>query len=155
MVAIVCFFIVAAFTIELYWLIFHSSLAARSHFDVVAYLFGIYGQGDAAYFDQVTPLTLGLESINVFFTQWLHVWLLYAILRKRPYRFALQLGVASYVAYSVVLYFWESYLSGWQYMRSTAPLILALYVAVNLPWLLGNLYVAWHAGVRITRRFAG
>jgi hypothetical protein len=141
-IAMLVFFVVMAFTMELWWLLHADRLVALADTDWLAHLFRYYGEGDSAYFDRVTPFSRGLESINIFFTQWLNVWLIYAIVRRRPYRYALQLTVGSYLAYSVVLYFWVAHLSGYEGMREKNFFSAFIFVVPNLPWLLGYLYLA-------------
>lgn len=149
------FFIGMAFTVELYWVLFSDQLVARAHTEILAFLFSLYGDGDSAYYDNVTALTRGLETINIFFTQPLHAWLIVAILRQKPYRHALQLALSSYVAYSVLLYFWTAYLSGYAGMRTRSVSTFVIFYMPNLPWLLGSLYMAYDSMVAITRRFRG
>src|SRR5438128_1452007 len=111
------FFILVACTLELYWVVYADQLVPRSQTDLLAYWFSFYGEADTAYYDHVTPFSRGVETLNVFVTQWLNLWLMYAILKRRPYRHALQLAVGAYVSYSVILYFWLAHLSGYEGMR--------------------------------------
>ncbi len=148
------FFIVVAFTAELYWLLFHASLPARASTSFFGRLFQIYGDADRAYFDAVTSFSLCLEGINVFFTQLLNAWLIVAILRRRPERYALQLAISAYLSYSVVLYFLHMQVEGFSEMNGVNVRTLSMFYGINAPWLAGHLYMAWDAFRVIVRRFA-
>jgi hypothetical protein len=150
-VAMVVAFIASAFTLELYWLVHHDELPARVGTDALARLYRVYGAVDPGFYDRVTPFTVGLELINVGFTQVLNVMLLVGIVKDRWYRYPLQLVVGSYVAYSVVLYFAVGHLSGYPTDRSLGGFLL--FYAPNLPWLLAHLYMVGHATAALRRRF--
>ena len=150
---LLCFFIAVALTVELYWIVYHNELPRRSQTDFLAYLFAIYSAGDQAYYRHVSYFALGLETINVFFTQFAHIWLIFAIVKRRPYRHALQLAISSYLAYSVVLYFWVAHLSGYENMPTKNPYAFFIFVTPNLPWLLANIYLAAHSVAVITQYF--
>lgn len=152
-VGLLALFIVFAFTVELYWIVFHDELAARAQSDLLARIFAIYNAGDQAYFRHVSPFALGLETLNVFVTQPANLWLIVAIITRRPYRHALQLAVSSYVVYSVVLYFWTAYLSDYENMPVKDFYGFFIFVVPNLPWLCANLYLAANSIAAITRRF--
>ena len=144
-VILLTFFLAVAFSLELHWIIYADSLVPRSKYDWIAYLYSIYGEADSAYYDSVSSFTLGLETINVFVTQILNVWLIWAIFRNRRYRYALQLTVGSYLTYSVVLYFWVFHLAGYADMKDHSPYAFFVLIAPNLPWLCGYVYLAWDA----------
>jgi hypothetical protein len=150
---LLAFFILVAFTVELYWVVYADQLVARSDSDLLAYGFSFYGEADSAYYDHVTPLSLGLETLNVYVTQWLNLWLAYAILKHKPYRYALQLALGAYLTYSLVLYFWTAHLSGYAGMRERSFYTFFMFVTPNLPWLLGYLYLAYDAIRAINARF--
>ena len=144
-VILLMFFLAVAFSLELHWIIYAASLVARSKYDWIAYLYSIYGKADPAYYDSVSSFTLGLETINVFVTQILNVWLIWAIFGNRRYRYALQLAVGSYLTYSVVLYFWVFHLAGYAGMQGHSPYMFFVLIAPNLPWLCGYVYLTWDA----------
>ena len=146
------FFILVACTVELYWVLYADQLVARSQTDLLAYGFSFYGEADRAYYDRVTPFTKGLETLNVFVTQWLNLWLGYAILKRKPYRYALQLTLGAYLTYSVVLYFWAAHLSGYEGMQQRSLYAFVMFIVPNLPWLVGYLYLGCDAFRAITRR---
>jgi hypothetical protein len=147
------FFVLVACTLELYWVLYADQLVARSQTDLIAHGFRFYGEADSAYYEHVTPFSLGLETLNVFVTQWLNLWLAYAILKHKPYRYALQLTLGAYLTYSLVLYFWTAHLSGYSGMRQRSFFAFFLLVTANLPWLVGYLYLGYDAFRAITRRF--
>lgn len=147
------FFALVALTLELYFILFHRELPARAATQLFARLFAIYGAADSHYYDPVSPLALALESINVFVMQPLCMLLVYAIVRRRPYRWPLQLGVGAYLALSVVLYFLVAIVSGYDGMAERNATSFALFYGGNLPWLAGYAWLALDAGVVIAGRF--
>ena len=143
-------FVVTAYTMELYWLVYWRELPQRT--DVMALLYRAYGHADLGYYGGVTSFEVGLESFHVAISQPLHLALIYAIVRGRPYRYPLQLALAAYVCYSTVLFLTAKYMSGYAQMPVHdfgSQLMLHL---ANMPWILGNLYLAIDAGVAITGR---
>jgi len=139
---LLCFFILIAFSLELYWLIYRDELVARAPTELFARLFQIYGDADRAYYDRISPLAIGLEGINVYFTQLLNVLLMYAIVARRHWRHTLQLLLGSYLAYSVILYFYAAHVVDYPDMRYQSAYTFFLFYATNLPWLLGYGYMA-------------
>lgn len=144
------FYLLVAFTFEVYWLVNARALPERAPTDLWARLFSIYGDCDRAYYDRVTPLALCLEGINVLFTQALNALLIFGIVKARPWRHPLQLAVSAYLSYSVVLYFLEAHVSGYANMRYRSAYTYALFYGVNAPWLLGHLWMAWDSFVTLT-----
>jgi hypothetical protein len=148
------FFGLIAATLELYFIVFHRDLPARADSHLFARLFAIYGVADRAYFDRVSPLALALEGINVFVMQPLCLLLVYAIVRRRAYRWPLQLGIGSYLGFSVVLYFLVAVVSGYEGMSERSGQAFALFYGANLPWLVGYGWLALDASVVISRTLA-
>jgi len=150
-VGLLCFFVFVAFTVELYFVCYSDHLPQRS--DWMARGLSFYGRGDRGYYDHVTTFELGLESFNVFFTQFLSIAVVCGILRKRVWRYPLQMIAASYVCYSTTLYLLANHLSGYaETPRHDLVSMLILYVP-NLPWVLGNAWLAGDAGRGITAGF--
>jgi hypothetical protein len=149
------FFLTIAFSLELYWLEHHGELVELAPHELFARLFQIYGDADRCYYDRVSPTAIGLESINVYFTQALNLWLMWAIVARAHYRHVLQLVVGSYLSYSVILYFWAAHVTGYPDMRYHAPYTYFLFYAPNLPWLLGYGFMAWHSARALTARTRG
>lgn len=153
-IGLLLFFIAVACTMELYYVVYADQLVARAKTDWIAYLFSLYGVADRTYFDAVSPLSLALETFNVFFTQPLDIWLIWAIYRRKRYRHVLQLIISSYLTYSVVLYFWQAQLSGFADMGEHSFYAFFMFYAPNLPWLLGYGYLAYDAARELTRALA-
>ncbi len=147
------FCIVIGWSLELYWCVHRADLVPLAKTNWIANLFRIYGEADSSYFAVQSPLSLGLETLNVFVTQFLNLWLIYAIVQRKAYRHVLQLGIASYLTYSVIFYFWSEHLNGWGHMRVVSPWLMFLYIAPNLPWLFFHMYMIGHSGAAITKRF--
>jgi hypothetical protein len=137
------FFLCIAFSLELYWLVFRDELVARAPTELFARLFQIYGDADRAYYDRISALAIGLEGINVYITQAVNLWLMFAIVARKHYRHVLQLLVGSYLSYSVILYFWCAHVTGYPDMRYQSAYTYFLFYAPNLPWLLGYAWMAW------------
>ena len=152
-VGLLGFFTLIAVTLELYFIACHRDLPARMQTQLFARLFAIYGTADRAYFDPVSPLALALEIINVFALQPLCLLLIYAIVRRRPYRWPLQLGIGAYLGMSVVLYFLVGIVSGYDGMAERSGKTFALFYGANLPWLVGYGWLALEAGLTIARKF--
>ena len=149
------FFLCIAFSLELYWLVFRDELVTRAPHELFARLFQIYGDADRAYYDRVSALAIGLEGINVYFTQLLNVWLAYAIIARKHYRHVLQLIVASYLAYSVILYFWCAHVVGYPDMRYKSAYTYFLFYVPNFPWLFGYAWMAWISARALNARMRG
>lgn len=133
-----------AFTLELYFVLHFQDVGDRR--DVFARLFQFYGAGDRAYAGEGDVyFPLALESLHVTVTQVLAAVVAFGVLRNRPYRYPLQLAVSSYVAYSVVLYFWRAVVGGYENMPERRAWNYFIFYVPNLPWLLGNLLLAWYA----------
>jgi len=139
------FTLCAALSLELYWFTYRDELVVRAETEWMAKLFRIYGDADRGIYDQVTPMAVGQEAINIFITQLFNLWLIVAIIARKRYRYVLQLGLGSYVAYSVVLYYASAHLTGYPDMRYRSLWTFGLLYGANLPWLLGYGALAWAA----------
>ena len=134
------FFFAVAISVELYFLVAHDHLVAASQHHPLARVLALYGAADRDYFARPSALALALEGLNVFVTQPLGVALAFAIVRRRWWRWALQLAVGAYLTYSVILYFVVGGVSGFAGMSDRSAATFALYFGANLPWLAGG---AW------------
>ena len=152
--AVLAFFFVMATTVELYFLVAHEHLAESARSNFIARMFEIYAPADRAYFQPVSSLAIALELLNVLVTQPLGLVIMYGIIKKRPWRYPLQLVVGSYLAYSVVLYFLEAQVSGFANMAARTPTNYALFYGANAPWLIGYAWLALDAGRVAVARFA-
>lgn len=148
------FFFAVAWTVELYFLVWHRELPARAPTELLARGFRLYGLADRGFYDRVTPLVLTLEGLNVFVMQPLCALLAYAIVRGRRYRWPLQLAIGSYLSLSVVIYFVVDAVAGHVNMREQSVAAYALLYGANLPWLVGYGWLAVDAGVTIARALA-
>jgi EXPERA (EXPanded EBP superfamily) len=147
------FFALVAVTLELYFLVFHRELVARTPTQLFARLFSIYGVADRGYYDHISPMALALEGINVFVMQPLCALVVYAIVRGRAYRWPLQLAVGAYLSMSVVVYFAVAVVSGYADMTEHSARAFALFYGANAPWLVGYGWLAVEAGRAIARAF--
>jgi hypothetical protein len=146
---LIAFFVAVALTVELYWLVHAFDLPARDSW--LAHGFGLYGRGDRGYYDQVSWFEAGLESFNIIFTVPAYLVVAFAIVSGRSYRWPLQLCLGAYVTYSVVLYFTAKHVTGYAQMpEHDVRSFLILYIP-NLPWLIGNGYLAFDAARAILR----
>ncbi|GAA2511906.1 hypothetical protein [Streptomyces gobitricini] len=146
------FSLLLAFTLELYFILHFDDIHRQNH--LFADLFSIYAAGDRSYFGQGDiHFPLALETLHVCVTQLLNALIAVAVLRGSPYRYPLQLAVSSYVSYSVVLYFWTAVLDGYAHMPEKTAWGYFIFYAPNLPWLAGNLLLAWFAFRAVLRRF--
>ena len=149
-VALLGFFFVMGFTIELYFVVAHRGLvAARAAHNPLAWLMSLYGPSDRDYFQAPSPLALSFEGFNVFVTQPLGIVLAWAIAKKRWWRWPAQLAIGAYVAYSVVLYFVIAQVGGFAGMSGRSFRTFAVFYGANLPWLVGYGWMAWDAAREI------
>ena len=91
--ALLGFFCFVALTIELYFLVAHGSLVAAAAHNPLAWLLSFYGPSDSAYFASPSPLALALEGLNVVVTTPLVALLALGVVRRRAWRWPLQLGL--------------------------------------------------------------
>src|ERR1041384_6169459 len=101
------FFLLFALTIDLYWLVNHDRLPEAAG-----------TPADRGYYDRAGKLEVGLEAFNVCVTPIFYIALLYGLARRRPWRYAVQLAVGSWVAYSVVLDYWVAAIGGYPAMET-------------------------------------
>lgn len=151
--ALLGFFFLIAFTIELYYVVAHDRIVAEAGHNPLAWLLAIYGPSDRAYFDAPSPLTITLEGFNVVVTQPLGIALALAVWRRRNWRWPLQVAIGAYVTYSVVLYFAIAQVSGFAGMRDHSVRSFAIFYGANLPWLAGYAWLMWDAAREIALRF--
>lgn len=153
-IALIVFFAVVALTVEAYWLVFHQVMETRT--DPIARLLALYWPADYSYRIPGYPVeksfALALESVNTLVTQWLSFLLIWAILKRRPYRYALQLTVATYTFYGTFLYYFVAHLSGYAVADKSTYAFVMLYLA-NLPWLVGYAWIGADAFRAIVGRY--
>src|SRR5579872_681182 len=98
-VGLIVFFLLFAVTIDLYWLVNHDRLPQLAASSPVARMYRDFAPADHGYYDRPGKLEVGLEALNVFVTPLFYVALLYGLMRRRPWRYAVQLALGSWVAY--------------------------------------------------------
>jgi hypothetical protein len=143
-VGLLVFFILIAVTLELYWLIFHDSMLQRT--DIFAKLLSIYWPCDRTYrdpgMDNAIAFTMGVESLNVLMKP-LDVLLIWAIVKRKPWRHSLQLPLAMCLAYGTILYYYVAHLSGYLVFTVHAPYVYWMFYGINAPWLIGYGYLVY------------
>ena len=139
--ALVGFFLLFAVTVDFYWLANHDRLPRLAADHWMAGIYRTYATADRAYYDRPGKLEVALETMNVYVTPLFYAALLYGLLRRRPWRYAVQLAVGSWVAYSVLLDFWVAILGGYPGMQFHTFANFFKFYSANAPWLLGHLYL--------------
>src|SRR3954469_7172426 len=86
------FFLLFAVTIDLYWLVNHDRLPEVAASRPIARMYRDFAASDRGYYDRPGKLEVGLEALNVFVTPFFYIALLYGMKRRRPWRYAAQLG---------------------------------------------------------------
>ena len=141
--------------LEAYWVVFHNEMEHRT--DIFARLLSIYWPADSTYripgYGPEKAFTLSLESMNTFVFQWFNVALIYAIVKRRPWRHALQVVLATCIGYGTVLYYYVAHLSGYAVFERRTVGVFLLFYLVNAPWLLGPAYMVVDSCRAVTRAF--
>jgi hypothetical protein len=154
-VGLLVFFMLIALTLEAYWLIFHNVMESRT--DLFAQALRLYWPADQTYrvpgHSVAKSFTLALERINTMVSQSLNAWLIFAIVRRRYYRHALQLTLATYTAYGTLLYLYVAHISGYAVFEYRGTYPFALFYLANAPWLLGYGWMAYESIRAIAHRF--
>ncbi len=136
----IVFFSLVAVTLEAYWLLHVHDMVQQDH--PFARGFAFYGRGDRGYFDEISGFEFALEAINVFVTVPAYIVLSYAIINRLPWRWPLQLCVCAFVTYSVILYFIAKHATGYAQMSEHDVTSFLIFYLPNLPWLIGNAFMA-------------
>jgi hypothetical protein len=136
-IGMIVVFTLVAVTLELYWLIFNQAMEGRN--DILGRVWAIYWPADSTYRITGYPVekafTLSLEGVNTLLTPLSSALLIWVILKRRPYRYPLQLLIGACTSYGTFLYLSVAHISGYAVMSDkTAATYLMLYGA-NLPWL--------------------
>lgn len=154
-VGLIVFFALVAFTVEGYWLVFNQVMESRT--DLFARLWAFYWPADYTYRISGYPIdksfTLALESVNTLLTQFLSFGLIWAIVKRKPYRFALQLTIATYTFYGTFLYYFVAHLSGYAIFDSKGAYSYLMFYLANLPWFIAYAWMAWDAYRAIVRHY--
>jgi EXPERA (EXPanded EBP superfamily) len=140
-------FTVVALTIELYWLLHHQQMESRS--DLIARIISLYWPVDHSWripgYSVEKALNLSLETVNALVTPILSAVLLWAIFKRRRYRYPLQLFIGTYTCYGTFLYLSIAHISGYATFAEKSIGNFVLFYTLNLPWLAGYGWLAWDA----------
>ncbi len=149
---ILIFFLIVGCTLELYWVweVNYIETWAKEG-DFLSQLHYTYAECDQDYI--FAPFPYALESFHVFVTQVIYLWLIWAIFRQTNYRHVLQLAVSSYVAYSVLIYYWTRHVAGYNTMAAHTPYLFFMFYGANFPWLAGSVYMGADSAIEISRCF--
>jgi EXPERA (EXPanded EBP superfamily) len=146
-------FTAVALTLELYWLVFNQEMERRT--DLLARVLAIYWPADYTFRVSGYPIekafTLSFEAVNVLLTPILSGLLIRAILTHKPYRYPLQLTIATYTFYGTYLYFSVAHISDYAVFEYKSPYTYLMFYLVNLPWLIGYAWIGWDAYRAIVR----
>jgi hypothetical protein len=153
LIGLIVLFTAVALTIELYWLIFNQEMESRT--DFLARILALYWPADYTYRIPGYPIaksfTLALEGVNTVLTPLLSFLLIWAIIKHRPYRHALQLTVATYTFYGTFLYYCVAHISDYAVFEYKGAYTYAMFYLANLPWFAGYAWLGWDAFRAITR----
>jgi EXPERA (EXPanded EBP superfamily) len=153
-IVLIAFFSTVALTLEAYWLIYHDVMESRT--DVFARLLAIYWPADYTYRVPGYPIEkcfiLVAETVNTVVTPVLSFLLIWAILKRKPYRYPLQLTIGTYTFYGTFLYYAIAHVSGYVVFAYKSPYTYLMFYLVNLPWFIGYAWMAWDAFREIVRR---
>jgi hypothetical protein len=144
---LLAFYMLMGWTIESYWLLHNNDMEA--HDDLLQKILAFYWPADRTYrvpgHDIAKSFTLALESFNVCVIQPLQIWLVVAIMRRRHYRYVLQLVLATLTWYGTFLYYYVAHISGYAVFeyRGTYPFVM--FYTANTPWLFGYAWLIWEA----------
>jgi hypothetical protein len=153
-IGLILIFTSVALTLELYWLVFNQVMESRT--DLFAKILALYWPADYTWRIPGYPIekafTLSFESVNVLVTPWLSMGLIWAILKRRPYRYALQLVIATYTFYGTYLYYSTAHISGYAVFEYKGAYTYLMFYLINLPWFAGYAWIGWDAYRAIVRR---
>ena len=152
-IGLIAFFTMVALTLEAYWLIFNQVMESRT--DLFASTLAIYWPADHTYripgYSIEKAFTLSIEGVNTLLTPILSTALIWAILKRKRYRYALQLVIATYTTYGTFLYYCVAHLSGYAVFAEKSIGNYLLFYLANLPWLASYAWMAWDAYRAIVR----
>lgn len=156
-IGLIVFFAAVAFTLEAYWLIFNQVVETRT--DLVARTLALYWPADYTYrvggYPVAKSFTLALESVNTLLTQALSFLLIRGIVKRKAYRYPLQLTIATYTFYGTFLYYFVAHLSGYAGFTAKDARTYLLFYLANLPWFAGYAWMGWVAYRALLRQADG
>jgi hypothetical protein len=152
-IGLIVFFTSVAVTLELYWLIFNQVMESRT--DMLGRALAIYWRADYTYRITGYPIekafTLSLEGVNTLVTPFVSALLIWAILKRRTYRYPLQLLIGSYTAYGTLLYYSVAHISGYAVVSDRSAATYLMFYLLNLPWLASYAWMTYDAFIAIAR----
>ena len=152
-ICLIVFFTAVALTLELYWLTFNQAMENRT--DWLARALALYWPADSTYRvpgrSVAKSFTLALEGVNTFITPCLSFVLVWGILKRRPFRHALQLTISTYTLYSVLLYYLVAHISGYAVFENKDAATFLLFYLLNAPWFVGYAWMGWNAFQALAR----
>jgi len=152
-IGLIVAFTAVALTLELYWLIFNQEMESRT--DLIARALAIYWPADYNYRIPGYPIEkafpLSVEGVNTLLTPILSVVLIWAIVARKPYRYPLQLVIATYTFYGTLLYYSVGHISGYAVFEYKSAYTYLLFYLVNMPWFVGYAWIGWDAYREIVR----
>jgi cholestenol delta-isomerase len=141
--------------LEAYWLLHHNEMEQRH--DFLARLLAIYWPMDHTYripgYGADKAFTLALERVNTLVSQWLNLFLIFAIVKRKPWRHPLQVVLSTYTAYGTFLYFYVAHITGYRIFSNHESSTYLLFYLINAPWLAFCGYMVCDSCVAITRAF--
>jgi hypothetical protein len=156
-IGLIVVFASIAMTIEAYWLVFNQVMESRT--DLFAHVLAFYWPADYTYrisgYPPEKSFTLALEGVNTLITPWLSFLLIWAIATAKPYRYPLQLAIATYTFYGTLLYYLVAHISGYAVFADHGAYPYLLFYLANLPWFAAYAWMSWDAYRAITRRYRG
>jgi hypothetical protein len=146
------FFILIGCTLELYWLMFNNHMLERN--DILKTMLSWYWICDRTYrdpgMDNAKAFTFAVESLNTA-CKVLDAALIYAIVKRKPWRHGLQCILATCFGYGTVLYYYVAHLTDYNVFTERTPAAFAMFVFANIPWLNGYGYMAFDSARAMTR----
>ena len=110
----------------------------ESRTDLFASTLALYWPADCTYrisgYPPEKSFTLALESVNTLITPWLSFLLIWAIVKSKPYRYPLQLVIATYTFYGTLLYYLVAHISGYAVFAYHGTYPYVMFYLANLPW---------------------
>ena len=152
-VCLVVLFTAIAMTLEFYWIVHNQEMENRT--DILARAIMLFWPADRTFrlpgYSVEKAFTLAIEMGNTLITPWLSAFLIWAVLKRRPYRYALQLVIATYTCYGTLLYYSVAHISGYVIFERKSVGIFLLFYFVNFPWLAAYGWMGWDAYRAIVR----
>jgi hypothetical protein len=141
--------------LEAYWIINHNEM--EQHSDILKRLLAIYWPADRTYripgYGNDKAFTLALERVNTVISQFLNVALMWAIVKARPWRHALQVVLGTYTGYGTFLYYYVAHVTGYNNFESHTLGVYLMFYLINAPWFVGCAYMVYDSCRAITAAF--